>query len=210
MLTQYHASITREALSAHFSQHALETIVAANLGQDNLRGQIGHDEYHFDNNAFEQSYAFIEAQRTLTISSLQDGDTPAAWTAFGRLTHTAQDFYAHTNYVDLWLAHYTDKTHPSPPEIDPLIDELVNSPELHSGKLYYPLEALSFIPFLKRFVLPLLPEDSHAWMNLDSPERGKRFEYALEAALKRTRYEFDRTVAGLSSGEVALFSGLSS
>jgi hypothetical protein len=210
MLTQYHASITRKALSAHFSPHALEIIVAANLGQDNLRGQIGHDEYHFDNNAFEKSYAFIEAQRALTISSLQDGNAPAAWAAFGRLTHTAQDFYAHTNYVDLWLARYMDSTPPSQPEIAPLLEELVDSPELHSGKLYYPLEALSFIPFLKRFVMPHLPKDSHAWMNLDSPERGKRFEYALEAALKRTRYEFDHTVASLSSGQVALFTGFSS
>ena len=209
MLTQYHASITRKALSAHFSPRALEAIVAGNLGQDNLRGQIGHDEYHFDNNAFEQSYAFIEGQRTLTISSLQDGDVPAAWTAFGRLTHTAQDFYAHSNYVDLWLARSMDQMHPSPPEIDPLIDELVDSPELHSGKLYYPLEALSFVSFLKRFVMPLLPKDSHAWMNLDSPERGKRFEYALEAALKRTRYEFDGTVAGLASRQVALLTDLS-
>jgi hypothetical protein len=208
MLTQYHASITRKALSERFSPRALEAIVVANLGQDNLRGQIGHDEYHFDNNAFEKSYAFIETQRALTISSLQDEDAPAAWAAFGRLTHTAQDFYAHTNYVDLWLARFTDQTLPSPSEIDPLIHELVNSPELHSGKLYYPFEALSFVPFLKRFVIPLLPKDSHAWMNLDSPERGKRFEYAIEAALKRTRHEFDQTVAGLSPGQVALFTGL--
>lgn len=210
MLTQYHASITRNALSEYFSPRALEAIIAANLEQDNLRGQIGHDEYHFDNNAFEKSYAFIEAQRTLAISSLQDGDQPAAWTAFGRLTHTAQDFYAHTNYVDLWLAHCADETRLSPPEIDPLVDELVDSPELHSGKLYYPFEALSFVPFLKRLVIPLLPRDSHAWMNLDAPERGKRFEYAFEAAIKRTCYEFDRTVAGLSSVQVALFTGSSS
>ena len=207
MLIQYHASITRKALSAHFSPHALEAIIAANLGQDDLRGQIGHDEYHFDNNAFEKSYAFIETQRALTVSSLQGEDLPAAWAAFGRLTHTAQDFYAHSNYVDLWLARCTDPTPPSPPEIAPLMDELVNSPELRSGKLYYPFEALSFVPFLKRFVVPLLPKDSHAWMNIDSPKRGKRFEYALEAALKRTRYEFDQTVAGLSSRQVTLFSG---
>ena len=210
MLTHYHASLTRKALSAYFSPRALKAIVAANLGQDNLRGQFGHDEYHFDNNAFEKSYAFIEAQRALTVFSLRDEDLPAAWSAFGRLTHTAQDFYAHTNYVDLWLARYMDSTPPSPPEIAPLVEELVNSPELHSGKLYYPFEALSFVPFLKRLVIPLLPRDSHAWMNIDSPERGERFEYALEAAIKRTCYEFDRTVAGLSSVQVALFTGSSS
>jgi len=117
MLTQYHASITRKALSERFGPRALEAIVTANLGQDNLCGQIGHDEYHFDNNAFEKSYAFIEKQQALTVSSLGDGDVPAAWAAFGRLTHTAQDFYAHTNYVDLWLARFTDQAHPSPLEI---------------------------------------------------------------------------------------------
>jgi hypothetical protein len=208
MLTQYHAAITRKALSGRFSSRALEAITAANLRQDDLlTGQIGHDEYHFDNNAFEKSYAFIAEQRLLTVSALQAENAPDAWTAFGRLTHSAQDFYAHSNYVDLWLARFeADGQSPHPPaDIAPLVDELVHSPDLHSGKLYYPLEVFSFVPFLKRFVLPLLPRDSHAWMNLDSPERGKRFAYAFEAALKRTQYEFDGTVAGLSSGKVALF-----
>ena len=94
MLTQYHASITRKALKEHFSPRALDSIVAANLKQDNLNGQIGHDEYHFDNNAFKKSYAFIDEQRTRTISSLREMDVPAAWTSFGRLTHSVQDFYA--------------------------------------------------------------------------------------------------------------------
>ena len=69
-----------------------------------MRGQIGHDEYHFDNNAFEKSYAYIEEQRALTISSLMANDVFSAWSAFGRLTHTVQDFYSHSNYVDLWLS----------------------------------------------------------------------------------------------------------
>ena len=210
MLTQYHTSITRKALSERFSPRALEAILAGNLRQDDwLTGQIGHDEYHFDNNAFEKSYAFIAEQRALVISALQEENAPEAWTAFGKLTHTAQDFYAHSNYVDLWLAHYDSQAPPPPAEIAPHIDELIHSPNLHSGKLYYPLEVFSFIPFLKRFVMPLLPRDSHAWMNLDSPERGMRFEYAFEAALKRTQHEFDQTVAGLSSSQITLFTELS-
>ena len=92
------------ALDEQCSPRALEMMIKANLNQDNLLGQIGHDEYHFDNNAFEKSYAYIEEQRALTVSSLIAKDAPAAWSAFGRLTHTAQDFYAHTNYIDLWLA----------------------------------------------------------------------------------------------------------
>ena len=205
MLTRYHKSITRKALKEQFSLRALEAIVAANLKQDNLSGQIGHDEYHFDNNAFEKSYAFIEEQRMRTISSLQEMDSYAAWTAFGRLTHTAQDFYAHTNYVDLWLARFDEQTLPPLPQIDPLIEELIHSPDLHSGKLYYPWEVLSFIPIVKRLVIPLLPKDSHAHMNLDSPERKERFAYAFEAAVKRTTVEFESTVKNLSKNQLNTF-----
>jgi hypothetical protein len=211
MLAKYHISITRKALSAHFSPCALDAILAANLGQDGLlTGQIGHDEYHFDNNAFEESYAFIEGQRQLTRASLRDEDIPTAWAAFGRLTHTAQDFYAHSNYVALWLSQHDGSSPPPPSEIAPLMDDLLHSPELHSGKLYYPLEVFFFIPVLKHLVMPLLPRDSHAWMNLDSPKCGMRFAYALEAATKRTKHEFDQTVAGLSFGKVALFTDLPS
>ena len=104
MLIQYHKTITRKALSERFSLRALEAILVANIKQDDLlTGQIGHDEYHYDNNAIAASNRYIEKQRILALSALQNEDPPAAWAAFGRLIHTAQDFYAHTNYVDLWL-----------------------------------------------------------------------------------------------------------
>jgi hypothetical protein len=211
MLIQYHKSITRKALGERFSPRALKAILAANLKQDDLlTGQIGHDEYHYDNNAIAESDRYLEEQRMLTLSALQDDDPPTAWAAFGRLVHTAQDFYAHSNYVDLWLSHSNNngQTPPPPAEIAPLMDELVRSPDLCSGVLYYPWEIFTFIPLVKRFVIPLLPEDSHAHMQLDSPAHGERFEYAFEAALKRTWYEFDKTVAGLSPGQEALFTGL--
>ena len=210
MLVEHHESITHRALSEHFSQHALEAILSANLKQDNLlTGQIGHDEYHYDNNAIAESDRYLEEQRVLTITALQNDDQPSAWAAFGRLIHTAQDFYAHSNYVDLWLARVDGQTHPPPSEIAPLIDDLINSPDLHSGKLYYPLEVFSFIPVLKRFVIPLLPTDSHAHMHLDSPERGERFEYTVEAAVKRTMAEFESIIADLSTSQIALFCGKS-
>src|SRR5512133_1025838 len=104
MLPKIHIDITRQALSERFSTVALGKIIEANVYQDRIAGQIGHDEYHFDNNAFEKSYAYIEEQRALAISSLEANEVPSAWSAFGRLTHTAQDFYAHTNYIDLWLS----------------------------------------------------------------------------------------------------------
>lgn len=211
MLIQYHISITRKALSERFSPRALEAILAANLKQDDLlTGQIGHDEYHYDNNAIPESNRYLEAQRVLALSALQNENLSAAWSAFGRLIHTAQDFYAHSNYVDLWLSHHTGRggTPPHPSEIAPLLEDLVHSPKLHSGKLYYPWELLAFIPGIKHLVIPLLPEDSHAHMHLDSPSRGERFAYAFEAAIKRTRYEFDKTVVGLLAEQEALFTGL--
>jgi len=212
MLTQYHEAITRKALKGQFSPPALEEIVAANLKQDNLHGQIGHDEYHFDNNAFEESYAFIEEKRMLVYASLKSGDLPTARAAFGCLTHTAQDFYAHSNYVDMWLAQFPGGDDGGgnllpPAEIDPLVDELIHNSGLRSGKLYYPFEVFAFLPIVKNFVIPLLPKDSHAHMNLDSPERGIRFAYAFEAAVKRTRIELAIIQTVMSSEVLPLFFG---
>ncbi len=205
MLKPIHAEIVRRALGGTFSPRALEVIIAANMKQDILSGQLGHDEYHFDNNAFEKSKAYIEEQRALIPPALERAEVEPAWEAFGRLTHTAQDFYAHTNYIDLWLSCQESGMIPAPGELDPLDPDLIDSPALRSGKLYYPLEALTFIPALKKFVVPLLPRDSHAWMNIDSAERGPLFEYAFEAAVKRTRHEFDLTKRGFSSNSLALF-----
>jgi hypothetical protein len=196
MLKSVHVEMMRLALGDKFSARALEQVSAANVYQDRLRGQIGHAEYHFDDNAFEKSSAYIEEQRVLTLSALRVEDVFSAWSAFGRLTHTAQDFYAHSNYVDLWLARQPDGARPSPPEIDPVDPDLIHAEALHSGRIYL-LDYLSFIPVLKPLVMPLLPRDSHGWMNLDSPERGPNFEFAFQAGIKRTQIEFEQTMKGL-------------
>ncbi len=196
MLTRFHVEMMHLALDNLFSPRALKKIIAANVGQDRLRGQIGHPEYHFDHNAFDRSYAYIEEQRALTISSLMSNDIPAAWAAFGRLTHTAQDFYAHSNYIDLWLARQTDRRLPSASEVDPVDIDLLHNPALYSGKVYV-RELLTFIPLLKSFALSILPRDAHGWMNLDSPARGPNFKYAFQAALKRTKIEFEETTKDL-------------
>ena len=190
MLIPIHEEMTREALGEHFSPRALEIIIAANRKQDAIRGQIGHDEFHFDNNAIEKGLRYINEQRGFVLASLLSPGVLSAWIAFGRLTHTAQDFYSHTNYISLWLDQYPG-TPPTPPEIDPVQKSLLRSPSLHSGKIYLPMDALYFVPFLRKFALKLLPEDSHGKMNLDSPAQGPRFEYARAAAVKRTQHEFD-------------------
>ena len=168
-------------------------------------GQFGHDEYHVDNNSFSESHAYMEEQRALVISFLIASDARSAWSAFGRLTHTAHDFYAHSNYISLWLSRFNGNTPPAPTEIDPIDPTLLNSPDLHSGKVYYPLELFYFIKPFRRFVLSRIPRDSHAWMNLDSPEQGFKFDYAVQAAIKRTKIEFDKTTLGFSDEMCRLF-----
>ncbi|HSB00756.1 MAG TPA: hypothetical protein VLE49_08905, partial [Anaerolineales bacterium] len=204
MLKPIHREMLAAAQGDQFSVRALERISAANIYQVRVRGQFGHAEYHFDDNAFEKSYAYIEEQRALTISALTANEVFSAWSAFGRLTHTAQDFYSHSNYVDLWLSRQPEGAHPAPPEIDPVDPDLLHARLLHSGKIY-PLDYLTFFHILKPLILPLLPRDAHGWMNLDSPERGPKFQYAFQAAVKRTRLEFEQTMQGLSGEARRLF-----
>ncbi len=204
MLQKFHVEMLHLALGEEFSPRALERIGAANVYQDRPCGQIAHDEYHFDNNAFEKSYAYIEEQRTLTISALMANDVFSAWSAFGRLTHTAQDFYSHSNYVELWLDRQPECPPPAPAEIDPVDPNLLHARALRSGKIYL-LELLTFVGPLKPLVLTLLPRDAHGWVNLDSPARGPKFEYAFQAAVKRTRIEFEETTRTLPQDLFELF-----
>jgi len=205
MLTQYHIEILSDALADCFSSRALAAISRANVNQDRLSGLFGHDEFHFDNNAFERSYSYIEEQRALIVSALKANQATSAWAAFGRLTHTAHDFYAHSNYITLWLSHLDAETPLAPSEVDPIDLTLLNSPDLRSGKVYYPLEILYYIRPLRQFALSHIPRDSHAWMNLDSPEQGFKFDYAVQAAIKRTKIEFDKTTLGFSEEMCRLF-----
>jgi hypothetical protein len=207
MLKPYHIEITRLALGEKFSPQALEKIIAANLYQDRILGQIGHDEYHFDGSAFEKSYRYVEEQRALTVSSLREDNVSSAWAAFGRLTHAVQDFYAHSNYIDLWLASQSGGTAPVATEIDPVVPELIEHKTLHSGRVYLPLEAFYHFHIFRPVILRLLPRDSHAWMNLDSPKQGPNFDYVFEAAVKRTKVEFEKTTKGFSEEMYRLFSG---
>lgn len=194
----YHRQMLAHALSRWVSPRALGVITRANLGLDSLAGLLFHPEYHFDDSQFERSLAYIETCRQEAARAV---DRVTAWTAFGRLTHVAQDFYAHSNFVRLWSDSQTlipaasDEAHLSPPErIDGLDAALLRSPRLRSGRVYWPVEALWVFKPLRPWLKSILPRDSHAWMNLDNPAAGPLFPYALEAATQRTVYEFERTL----------------
>lgn len=203
MRGQYHRQITEQALGDVFSAGALEEIITANLGQDALKYQVGHDHFHYDSNSFAVADRYCEEQFGLAVRAVRANLPVEARQALGRLTHTVQDFYAHSNYVSLWREQNLLL---GAGEIEPQDEGVISSPRLHSGKLYYPLEALSFVGFLRGVVMPFLPRDSHAWMNLDDPTRDG-FEYAFWAAVKRTRLIYESVEKSISAQELGVLTG---
>jgi hypothetical protein len=211
MNSQNHILITNQALGPSFSPAALQVIVDASLNQDTWRGQIGHPEYHFDDSAFEQGMRYIDRQNALISAALGGSPTPdqvrGAREAFGRLVHAAQDFYSHSNYVDLWLAQNGGAQKCRLEDIEPLEPAILQHPGLRSGRGTL-LEVLTFaLPFLKPAVMPLLGPDTHARMNLDHPGRGPLFPFAFEAARKRTIVEYDQLAGRLSKAVLPAFTG---
>jgi len=207
MLQKYHQQICQRALDPFFSSNALDVIVAANLGQDQIRYQFGHPHFHFDSNSFASAHRYIASQRQIALEITQSKHDPTlAWQAFGRLTHTAQDFYAHSNYIRLWAASYPNGELPDPTQVDALKSEILQHPELHSGNIYL-WDWLAFIPGFQALAYRLTPEDSHTHMNFDSPKKGKLFRYAFEAAVKRTIFEYEQITKQLDSGSYPRFTG---
>jgi hypothetical protein len=209
----YHRQLTTEALGQHFHPEALEILIQANFHQDDLKYLLGaYPHIHFDDNAFARAYAYLAEERQVIFETLtQPRPMRAAWEAFGRLTHTLQDFYAHSNYVQLWREQYAPTSWPDPETIEPLIPELVNHPRLITGRVFLVLEILGMIPIFGKWLLPLFPPDTHIRMNLDHPQTGPLFPYAMVAARKRTAAEFatlsQQIIAEHGSQTLAMFLG---
>jgi len=199
----YHQRIIEQAVGRQVSKHALDIIIAANLGQDALRYQFGHEHFHYDSNAFASGDAYVNSQRAMILPTLQKAQPQTAWQAFGRLSHTVQDLYAHSNYVDIWLAK-CNEPNPDPEQIDPMNADILSDPGLHSGKPFFLFDALQLFNLLTPGILELAPVNSHTRMNIDGPDRAN-FPYAYAAAVKRTQVEFSRVVDSLPNGHKIIF-----
>ena len=205
MRKTYHLEICERALADQFSSRALDVIIKANIRQDKIRYQFKHPHFHFDSNAFEASFNYIKEQRQIILEISDSFDKlQASWQAFGRLTHVVQDFYAHSNYIQLWLNTFSSQEKPYPQQVVAMDMEILQDPNLHSGNIYF-LYWLAFIPWFYAIAHYLAPKDSHTHMNLDHPNRGMQFSYAIEAAVKRTVYEYNQTTALLGSERSSLF-----
>ena len=208
MKSRYHTELTRLTLQAHFSPDALEEIIAANLAQDALQNQLGSKaHFHFDNNKIAESLAYVESLHgQIAVLAAQSDHGKLQRAALGRLCHAVQDFYAHSNYVDLWLANHD---HPVPPAyaIDGLIPELLNHPDLRTGTFVLLRDIIYYVPLIGALWRRIyVPPGSHEAMNLDSPDRGWKFSYAMVAARRRTLHEYWRAVQAVqdAGGDSAL------
>lgn len=205
MYPRYHRQILEEALCPRMSDRALAVIVRANFNQDLPANQSGHPEFHCDDSAIDLTEAYIRDQREHCLLALQEDKVETAWWCFGRLTHSAQDFYAHTTYIRMWVERFgADGRLPEEHEI--LLPDLRNDPALISGRFYAPWEMITFIPWLGRKLGRMFPKDSHAYLNNDSPDASPVFAQVFRAAVLRTVFEYNQIIAKCSSPElVTLF-----
>lgn len=144
---------------------------------------LHHDPIHFDGSTFVSGFAYIASQENLLLDAINKQDYQAAQKALGRITHSWQDFYSHSNYVQLWIEK-TGETEVS--AIVPNDLDIINHSSLASGKNYGLIELLAMIPIISDCLESRIPADSHAKMNLDSPKSGKYFHFAYQVALKKT------------------------
>jgi hypothetical protein len=107
-----HLGITSEALKAtertvssetlKFSDRAIQQIRDANKDTDCLSCQ-GNAEFHFDDESFSSATARLTSLRANVISKItaSSPDGASARKDLGGALHTLQDFYAHSNWVEL-------------------------------------------------------------------------------------------------------------
>ena len=183
-----HEQLTRQAIGDSLPPADLDRVVSANVHQDTLEDEIfSHSQYHFDNCAFPEGAAYIEEQRR--IVEFQPGcRSETALDAFGRLLHAVQDFYAHSNWVELH-----SETESPIPLWDLQLTSLPNGIVSGTWAAGHPKKCGAGAP-------------PHSQLNKDSaespegketvtkgPNAGKTlFELAYDAALRATGAQLDR------------------
>jgi len=176
-----HAQLTQQANEGMLNDQQLALVILANLLQDTRQTESW---IHFDNCAFPDGIEYIAGQWDL-IREIGDPYSTESLGAFGQLLHTVQDFYAHSNWIEL-------HTNQSP---IPVWDLVLSSlpPEIVSGTWFigHPKRCAAGAP-------------THAQLNKDSadsaegskivpsgPNQGKSlFQLAFNTALAATKVQF--------------------
>lgn len=104
---EIHELITNEALSAFISMELLEAVDAGNTVQDSSPYALMDADHHFDDMRLNQSLAYVQQRWRKALELVDQESFYSACYEFGQLLHTTQDFYSHSNYVELNLLRGT-------------------------------------------------------------------------------------------------------
>jgi hypothetical protein len=108
-----HLGITRTALESisrtvegetlRFSKRAIEQIATANKDTDSCLSCLGDSSRHFDNEDFLSSTTRLRTLKETIISKITAAspDGASARQDLGAALHAVQDFYSHTNWVEM-------------------------------------------------------------------------------------------------------------
>ncbi|MBS1999853.1 MAG: hypothetical protein U0103_06935 [Candidatus Obscuribacterales bacterium] len=102
-----HDEITHDALSATFNAANLNLVQRACESQSKPGSEAASEtRRHFGDDNFSRALSYMDRQKRLIIDFAASADTnpmdrARALYHLGLLLHTAQDFYSHTNYVEI-------------------------------------------------------------------------------------------------------------
>jgi hypothetical protein len=100
-----HKEISENAIASvggiFFNQEIIDRITSANKSADNNQSESA---IHFDNCAFEEGNSRIQ-NKWNAVRQQKNRFSLMALKEFGEILHTIQDFYAHSNWVELQLGN---------------------------------------------------------------------------------------------------------
>ncbi|XP_052410113.1 von Willebrand factor A domain-containing protein 7-like [Carassius gibelio] len=97
--------------SAKGFQQAIDTVCDSNAGID--KHHMSDAEYHFDDESFEKGQNLIKYGVTAVKNAANEKNYEMARERLGEIMHTIQDFYSHSNWIELGnLFPYSNLTRP--------------------------------------------------------------------------------------------------
>ena len=207
MLSRYHIEITKNALQKFFTTPSLREIAHANVAQDSIFSFFGVEtRRHVCDCTVTESMAYVDEEHArIAALAARTTDGKEQRAALGRLLHTVQDFYAHTNYVALWVAEWAEESKLDSQEMlaahqmtDGMASQLRDHPDLCVAQWCLWRDPIYYVPLLGKLMRRWwLPACSHEAIHLDSPQRGDYFAVAMAIARQRSLAEYARAVAAI-------------